>query len=115
LQIKSCRGIQELVLKYSYRRFFYNEPGRRMGSPGLVKTAWNLNEVIMALNQKALGRSESSLIFGSCSWLKLVKLEVKLVFSDKNSCSLEKFVQKIFQYPSFYDFYFFLGVKKKKN
>jgi hypothetical protein len=29
-------------------------------------------------------------------------------------CLSGKVVQEIFQYPSFYDFYFFLGVQKRK-
>jgi hypothetical protein len=39
-----------------------------------------------------------------------------MVFSDKNcyKCSSGKVVKEIFQYPSFYDFYFFLRVPKIK-
>jgi hypothetical protein len=36
-------------------------------------------------------------------------------FLPKTVCSLRKVVKEIFQYPSFYDFYFFLGVQKIKS
>jgi hypothetical protein len=44
-----------------------------------------------------------------------VELGKKLCFLTKTAiCSSEKVFKEIFQYPSFYDFNFFLGVQKIK-
>jgi hypothetical protein len=64
--------------------------------------------MVLNTKQKDLGRSRLSLIFGS--WLKLAKL----VFLTKTSlCSSGHFVKEIFEYLSFYEFFFLLRDLKK--